>query len=494
MILPHRARLAGVPAGPLFPPLADPPPGEALRVGGRALSWPELAGAASAVAERVAGLGRVAVFAVPELETAVAVLGALAAGTAAVPLNPQAGERELEHILADAAPALVLAAPGAALPPGLASLPRADVDTAARGGPPPPEPPAGAPALVLYTSGTPGPPKGAVLSRRAIAANLDALAAVWAWTASDVLVQGLPLFHAHGLVLGTLGPARIGCRLEHVGRFSPEAIARALAAGGTMLFAVPTMYQRLATAAEADPEIARALAGARLLVSGSAPLPAREHARLERETGQRVVERYGLTETLMNCAVPAGGGRPGTVGPPLPGVEIRLVGEDGSELDPAETDAIGEVLVRGRNVFDGYLNRPDATAAAMDGDWFRTGDLATRAADGWVRIVGRRSTDLIKTGGFKVGAGEVEAALLEHPAVEEAAVTGEPDDDLGERIVAWVVPRGAPPDAAELADHVASLLSPHKRPRAVRFLDALPRNAMGKVRKAALVDRDAGER
>lgn len=486
MILPHRARLAGVPAGPLFPPLADPPAGEALRVGGRALSWPELAGAGAAVAGRVAGLGRVAIFAEPELETAVAVIGTLAAGAAAVPLNPKAGERELGHILADAVPALVLAAPGADLPAPLTALPLVEVDIAARGGPLPPEPPAGEPALVLYTSGTTGPPKGAVLSRRAVAANLDALAEVWAWSAADVLVQGLPLFHAHGLVLGTLGPARIGCRLVHVGRFSPEAIAAALAAGGTMLFAVPTMHGRLAAAAEADPAIADALAGARLLVSGSAPLPAREHARLERATGQRVVERYGLTETLMNCAVPAGRGRPGTVGPPLPGVELRLVTEDGAELDPADPEAIGEVLVRGPNLFDGYLNRPDATAAAIEDGWFRTGDLATRSADGWIRIVGRRSTDLIKTGGFKVGAGEVEAALLEHPAVEEAAVTGEPDDDLGERIVAWVVPRGAPPDATELADHVASLLSPHKRPRAVRFLDALPRNEMGKVRKAAL--------
>lgn len=473
-------------AGRLFPPLAEPPPGEALRVGGRALAWGELAAAAAAVAGRVAGLERVAILAEPRLETAVAVLGTLAAGAAAVPLNPRAGERELGHILADAAPALVLAAPAADLPGSLAALPLARVDVATRGGPLPPEPPAEAPALVLYTSGTTGPPKGAVLSRRAVASNLDALAGVWAWTAADVLVQGLPLFHAHGLVLGTLGPARIGCRLDHVGRFTPEAVAAALAAGGTMLFAVPTMHARLAAAAETDPELARALAGARLLVSGSAPLPAREHARLERATGQRVVERYGLTETLMNCAVPAGKGRPGTVGPPLPGVELRLVGDDDVDLEPDDPEAIGEVLVRGPNLFDGYLNRPGATAAAIEDSWFRTGDLATRSADGWIRIVGRRSTDLIKTGGFKVGAGEVEAALLEHPAVEEAAVTGEPDDDLGERIVAWVVPRGTAPAAAELADHVAALLSPHKRPRTVRFLPALPRNELGKVLKAAL--------
>jgi malonyl-CoA/methylmalonyl-CoA synthetase len=322
------------------------------------------------------------------------------------------------------------------------------------------------------------------MPRRAIATNLDALADAWAWTAGDTVVHALPLFHVHGLVLGMLGPVRRGGCGHHVGRFSPEAIAAALDAGGTMLFAVPTMHRRLADAAEAQPEIARALAGARLIVSGSAALPAVEHARIERLTGQRVVERYGMTETLMNTAVHADGDRrPGSVGPPVPGVDLRIVHEDGDE------SGIGEIQVRGPNLFLGYLNRPDATAEAMTADgWFRTGDLATRDPDGYVRIVGRRATDLIKSGGFKIGAGEIENALLEHPAVAEVAVAGVPDEDLGERIAAWVVlaPGAQPPADMELADHVARLLTPHKRPRIVHYVDELPRNAMGKVQKARL--------
>jgi malonyl-CoA/methylmalonyl-CoA synthetase len=421
------------------------------------------------------------------LETAIAVLGAIRAGVAAVPINPGSGERELEHVVTDSAPSLVLCAPGELLPAQLARVTRLEVDSAARSGHvPPPEPGPESPALVLYTSGTTGLPKGVVLPRRAIAANLDALSEAWEWTAGDVLVHGLPLFHAHGLVLGTLGPARHGCRLVHVGRFSPEAVVRELAAGGTMLFAVPTMYHRLAAEAEEDPAVGAALGKARILVSGSAALPAREHERIERLSGQRIVERYGLTETLMNCSVRVSGDRrPGYVGLPLPGVEVRIVDDDGAVVD--EPDTIGEIEVRGPNVFLGYLNRPEATAEAMRGDWFRTGDLAARAPDGYVRIVGRRSTDLIKTGGYRVGAGEVEGALLEHPGVAEVAVTGEPDDDLGERIVAWVVAaQGAAPAEQELVDHVAALLSAHKRPRSVRFVEALPRNDMGKVLKTAL--------
>jgi malonyl-CoA/methylmalonyl-CoA synthetase len=458
----------------LLAPVRDLGDQPAVAVGERKLTYAELRGAAAAVAERLDGVARAAVWATPSLETVVAVVGALCAGVELVPLNPKLGTGELQHILSDSAPEVVLKPEDVDIDARGETLPAGDTD------------PEGT-ALVVYTSGTTGKPKGALLSERAIAANLDALAAAWDWTRDDVLVHGLPLFHVHGLVLGVLGPLRLGGAVRHLGRFEPGAAAAALRDGATMLFGVPTMYHRLAAEAEADPAIAQALSGARLLVSGSAALPAVDFGRIERATGQQVVERYGMTETLMSTAVRADGERrPGSVGGPLEGVELRLLADDGTVLDVADDETIGEVAVRGPNLFNGYLNRPDATAEAMRDGWFLTGDLATRAQDGYIRIVGRRSTDLIKTGGYKVGAGEVEGALLEHPAVAECAVTGEPDDDLGERIVAWVVPAGDPPGARELADHVAGLLTPHKRPRDVRFLDELPRNAMGKVVKANL--------
>jgi len=345
------------------------------------------------------------------------------------------------------------------------------------------------PALVVYTSGTTGPPKGAVIPRRAIATTLDALADAWEWTGEDVLTHGLPLFHVHGMVLGLFGPLRRGGELRHLGRFDPQAAAAALDDGATMLFGVPTMYHRLGREAEQDRTIADGLKQARLLVSGSAPLPAPEFTRIEQLTGQQIVERYGLTETLMNTAVRADSKRrPGYVGVPVPGVEVRLVDDDGNEMDATDDETIGEVTVRGPNLFTGYLNRPDATEEAMRDGWFFTGDLATVGEDGYWRIVGRRSTDLIKTGGYKVGAGEIEVALLDHPAVKEVAVTGEEDPDLGEKIIAWVVPEDDKPDEKTLIDHVAGELAPHKRPREVRFLDELPRNAMGKVVKQRLGD------
>ena len=473
---------------PLLPRLLEPGDREAFRAGGRSLSERELAASASDVAHRLAGHGRVAVWATPSLETCVAVAGAILAGVQAVPINPKMGARELEHVLTDSAPTAVAAPSAEELPEPLRSVERVPVDLDAPARPLPSEPGDESTALVFYTSGTTGPPKGVLISRRAIASNLDALAEVWRWTATDVLTHALPLFHVHGLVLGVLGPLRTGGSLRHAGRFSPEAVAAELAGGATMLFGVPTMYHALAEAAEADASVAASLAGARVLVSGSAPLAVREHYRIEAATGQGIVERYGLTETLMNCAVHVDGERqPGSVGPPLPGVDLRLVGDDGATIDARDDETIGEVSVRGPNLFLGYLDRPDATASVMQDGWFRTGDLATRGPDGWVRIVGRRATDLIKTGGYKVGAGEVEAALLEHAAVAEAAVTGAPDDRLGERIVAWVVLRsGAAATPSELEDHVAALLAPHKRPREVRFLKALPRNEMGKVRKSEL--------
>jgi malonyl-CoA/methylmalonyl-CoA synthetase len=474
----------------LLPPLADPTDKEAIRFGEHALTYAQLAEAAAAVAERVGGRERIAVFAESRLETCVAAVGALLAGVPFTPVNPKAGERELEHIVSDSAPALVLTATGVELPGALAEVERVEVDSAASGdaGALPDERDDEAPAVVVYTSGTTGPPKGAVLPRRAIASNLDALADAWEWTGDDVLAHALPLFHVHGLILGVLGPLRLGGTVHHLGRFDSAAMAAELGGPATMMFGVPTMYHRLAADAEKDAEVARGVGEARVLVSGSAALPATEHAKIEKLTGQRIVERYGMSETLMNTAVRFDGERrPGTVGIPLPGVDLRLVDDDGAPTDASDDETVGEIQVRGPNLFLEYLNRPDATAEVMHDGWFATGDMATRADDGYIRIVGRRATDLIKSGGYKIGAGEIEGALLEHPGVAEVAVTGEPDDDLGERIVAWVVPSdGDKPGEEELADHVAKLLTPHKRPRVVRYLDELPRNAMGKVVKKEL--------
>ncbi|WP_328747042.1 acyl-CoA synthetase [Streptomyces sp. NBC_00285] len=477
----------------LFPALTGDSAGRvALRFGDRSLTYAELATASGALAARLARYDRVAVWATPELETAVAVVAALEAGVAAVPLNPKSGEKELGHILSDSAPGLLLAAPGAELPSAARGLERIDIDVHGTGGTAS-EPRAQDgedPALVVYTSGTTGPPKGAVLPRRAVAATLDALADAWQWTSDDVLVHGLPLFHVHGLVLGILGPLRRGGSVRHLGRFSTEGVARELNDGATMLFGVPTMYHRIAETLAEDRELVKALSAARLLVSGSAALPVHDHERIAAATGRRVVERYGMTETLMNTSVRVDGEpRAGTVGLPLPGVELRLVEEDGAPITSYDGETVGEIQVRGANLFTGYLNRPDATAGAFTADgWFRTGDMAVRDPDGYVRIVGRKATDLIKSGGYKIGAGEIENALLEHPGVREAAVTGEPDPDLGERIVAWIVPADhrSPPSLRELAEHVAGRLAPHKRPRVVHLLTALPRNDMGKIMKRAL--------
>jgi malonyl-CoA/methylmalonyl-CoA synthetase len=458
--------------------------------GDRVLSYGELAAATWGLAGRIGGQRRVAVWATPTIETCVGVVAALLAGVPVVPINPKIGERELDHILSDSEPGLLLAAPDVALPelhlPIVYDAPSivydrqaAELGLAEVG--------ADDPAMIVYTSGTTGPPKGVVLPRRAIISNLDALASAWEWTSEDVVVHALPLFHVHGLIIGVLGPLLRGGSVHHIGRFSSSAAAEALAGSATMMFGVPTMYHRLADDCSRDPALAKAVGRARLLVSGSAPLPASTHERLRRVTGQQVVERYGLTESLMNCSVRAGGERrPGTVGRPLDGISLRLVDDGGAELADWDGETVGEIEVRGPNLFLGYLNRQEATAEVLRDGWFRTGDMAVRDPDGYVRIVGRRATDLIKSGGYKIGAGEIENALLEHPAVAEAAVTGAPDDDLGERVVAWVVPAGEAPSAEELADHVARLLAPHKRPRVVHFLDALPRNEMGKIMKRAL--------
>ncbi|WP_435872726.1 acyl-CoA synthetase [Micromonospora matsumotoense] len=459
-----------------------------VRVGDRSLSRSRLQGLAAAVADDLHGLDRVAVEATPTLETVVGVVGALRAGTAVVPVPPDAGPWEREHILRDSAAQALLAAAGGT-PDGSTG---ADASTASGGLPvvpvdlrrvsasTHPEPAPDRTALILYTSGTTGAPKGALLSRAAIATCLDGLADAWAWTPDDLLVHGLPLFHVHGLVLGVLGPLRVGSRLHHVGRPQPDRYA---AAGGTLYFGVPTVWSRIG----AVPAAARALRSARLLVSGSAALPTAVFDGLAALTGHRVVERYGMTETLITVSARADGPRrPGAVGVPLPGVRTRIVDEQGHDL-PTDGSAMGELLVDGPTLFDGYLNRPDADAASRTVDgWFRTGDVATVGPDGWHRIVGRASTDLIKSGGYRIGAGEVEEALLAHPGVREAAVVGLPHPDLGQQVTAYVVGDGV--TGPELVDFVARQLSVHKRPREVRLVDALPRNALGKVQKKRLVD------
>jgi malonyl-CoA/methylmalonyl-CoA synthetase len=473
----------------------------ALQFPDRSLTYGQLDRASAALAASLADARCVAIVAENRIETCVAVVAAIRAAVPAVPLNPRSGTAELAHVVSDAAPDAVLTAPGTEPPVALAAARRiaVELDHGPPPAPAPSRPPAPAPddpALIVYTSGTTGPPKGAVMPRRAIATNLDALAEIWEWTGRDVVAHALPLFHVHGLVIGILGPLRRGGRALHLGRFEPAAVGAALSGDATMLFGVPTMYRRLADAAEVDPGLAAALARARLLVSGSAALPAAEHQRLTRLTGRSVLERYGMTETLMNTGIRVGArAAPGTVGPPLPGVELRLVDDDGNALESADDETIGEIQVRGPNLFLGYLNRQDATAAAFTDDgWFITGDMATRGAGGYIRLVGRRATDLIKSGGYKIGAGEIEGSLREHPAVADAAVTGEPDEDLGERVIAWVVlEREADPGHAahedlrlELTEHVAARLAPHKRPRIVRFLAELPRNELGKVQKKRL--------
>ena len=308
----------------------------------------------------------------------------------------------------------------------------------------------------MYTSGTTGPPKGVVVSRRAIAADIDALAEAWQWTPEDTLVHGLPLFHVHGLVLGLLGSLRIGNRFVHTGKPTPAGYAAA---------------QRVAVLRRADGVVAGrrrprrrrgvvvgAAAGVRQRAAAGAGV--RQARRTHRASAGRAIRQHRNVDHAEHP-----GGRRATPGLGRvchwPVCRPGWCDDDGSPA-PHDGETIGRLQVRGPTLFDGYLNRPDATAEAFDADgWYRTGDAAVIDDGGMHRIVGRESVDLIKSGGYRVGAGEVEAALLGHPGVAEAAVVGLPDDDLGQRIVAFVV-GDAEPDA--LIDYVAQQLSVHKRP------------------------------
>jgi len=439
-----------------------------LTVGGRRMSTEALHAAVASLVVDLAGVTSVAVLATASLETIVAVLAGLVAGVTVVPVAADSGTTERQHLLSDSGATVLLGSQERTL--RVQALPAHD---------PASQPEAG-PALVMYTSGTTGPAKGVPVRSEAIATDIDALADAWQWTADDVLVHGLPLFHVHGLVLGVLGPLRLGCRLIHTGRPTPHDYAAAASRGGTLFFGVPTVWSRIA----ADDGAARALRQARLLVSGSAGLPVPVAAALAAKCGQAPVERYGMTETLITLSQRAAyERRPGWVGLRLPGVETRLV-DDGS-IPAHDGVSIGSLEVRGDTVMSGYLNRPDADCEVLGPDgWFRTGDAAVIDEGRHHRIIGRLTSDLIKSGGYRIGAGEVETALIAHPAVRDAAVVGVPDDDLGQAIVAYVVADGV--TASELVAYVAEHLAHHKRPRRVVLVTELPRNSMGKIRKDLL--------
>ena len=430
-----------------------------------------------------AGLGpgdRVLVSGAASIDLVVAHVGALRAGLVVVPVNPAYSRRELEVIIADARPRAAVV-DRRELREWIAeidvTLTVSDVDLGAlplvaeedapeleldRAGP-------GDPALLPYTSGTTGTPKGALLSHGNLLASAEALVTAWRWTPEDRLILCLPLFHMHGLGVGLHGSLLAGASIVLQPSFDPEAVLAAAAdAGATLFFGVPTMYARLVDAPGAE-----RLGRLRLCVSGSAPMSAELHERVRQVCGHEVLERYGMTETVMLVSNPSEGERrPGTVGIPLPGVDLRL--------DPATS----EIEVRGPNVFAGYFERPDADADSFTADgWFRTGDIGSLDDDGYLTIVGR-AKELIISGGFNVYPREVEDVLRGHPSVIDVAVVGTPSDEWGETVTAYVE-TAADVDpvtlTAELDAWVADQLAPYKKPRIVHRVDALLRNAMGKV-------------
>ena len=342
-------------------------------------------------------------------------------------------------------------------------------------------------ALILYTSGTTGRPKGAVSTHAALAANIESLVAAWGWEPGDRILHVLPLHHTHGIVNALLCALWAGAACEMMARFEADAVWKRLSAGGiTVFMAVPTIYRKLEQAWDGAAEEAReawtaGTRGLRLMVSGSAALPVPLFERWKEIGGHTLLERYGMTEIGMALSNPLDGERrAGSVGRPLPGVEIRLVSPDGSVLADEE-GASGEIEVRGPAVFLEYWGRPAETEASFHDGWFRTGDEAI-LEDGAYRILGRQSVDIIKTGGFKVSALEIESVLAEHPEVDECAVVGVPDPEWGEAVcIALVSSRDLTRE--ELRDWAAERMARYKVPSLVLRVAELPRNAMGKVSK-----------
>ena len=353
-------------------------------------------------------------------------------------------------------------------------------------------------AMILYTSGTTSRPKGVVTTHANITAQIMSLVQAWEWSADDRIVLCLPLHHVHGIVNVVSCALWSGATCQMLERFDPNAVWDHIASGSVTLFmAVPTIYVKLIAAWDrASPErradLSRACAGLRLMVSGSAALPVSTLQRWKEISGHTLLERYGMTEIGMALSNPFRGERvPGSVGRPLPSVEVQLVGENGGPVAPGTP---GEIEVRGPSVFAEYWGKPETTRAAFRDGWFRTGDTAV-VENGVYRILGRTNIDILKTGGHKVSALEIEEALRQHPAIAECAVVGVPDPEWGERVAAVVVLKevlndvlndGDALDLPSLRAWAKELLAAHKLPSRLLVLDALPRNAMGKVMKPAV--------
>ncbi len=434
------------------------------------------------------------------------------AGGIAVPLAISHPEAELEQVLRDSGARIILAdathrarVEGLARSLGIVVLdpdPQAgDRKSGGRGDAGPetngsveeaalvPAPP-GRRALMIYTSGTTGRPKGAVHTHGSLQAQAESLCEAWEWGSNDRIPLLLPLHHVHGLVNVVFCALWSGARVDAPPRLDPAATWDRIGRGDLTLFmAVPTIYSRLIAAWEgSDPDRRRTLSEAcgrmRLMVSGSAALPPPVLERWREISGHVLLERYGMTEIGMALSNPLHGERrAGHVGRPLPQVQVRLVDEAGSPVPPGTP---GEIEVRGRTLFLEYWGRPEETRAAFRDGWFRTGDLAV-LEDGAFRILGRTSLDILKTGGYKVSALEIEACLRAHPSVADCAVVGLPDPEWGERVAAAVVPRErAALDPEELREWSRDRLAPYKVPRSLKVVDDLPRNAMGKVLKPEL--------
>jgi len=425
-------------------------------------------------------------------------LACLRAGLIFVPLNTAYRDLELEHFLGDAEPALVVCAPervaalqALAAKHGIAHVYSLDADgrgslqDAARGAAvdcPPVAVDGDAIAVILYTSGTTGRPKGAMISHANLASNARALHQAWGFRDGDVLLHALPIFHIHGLFVACHTALLNASTMLFLPKFDAKAVI-ALLPRATVFMGVPTYYTRLL----AEPSFGKdACQNMRLFTCGSAPLLPQTFHEFEERTGHTILERYGMTETGMNTSNPLEGNRkPGTVGPPLPGVQVRIVDAQDHDVPAGET---GQLLVKGANVFQGYWRLPDKTSEEFTGDgFFRTGDLARMDADGYISIVGR-AKDLIISGGFNIYPKEIEGYLDKLDGVLESAIIGAPHPDFGEAVVAVIVrkPEGMALTEASVIAALKSQIAGFKVPKRIFFVDALPRNTMGKVQKNLL--------